>query len=49
MSLMNNNSLYIKFPNPPLFNGDHNKYLTWKQKILNKLLAEDQKYAKMET
>ena len=48
-SLMNDNSLYIKFPDPPLFNGNHNKYLVWKQKTLDKLLAEDWKYVKMRT
>ena len=44
---MNNDSLYIKFPDPLLFNGNCNKYLAWKWKILDKLLAEDQKYVKM--
>ena len=45
----NDNFLYIKFPDLSLFNGDHNKYLMWKQKTLNKLLAENQKYTKMGT
>ena len=45
---INDDLSYIKFPDPPLFNGNHNKYLAWKQKILDKLLAEDQKYVKME-
>ena len=44
---MNNNSSYIKFLNLLLFNSNHNKYLVWKWKTLNKLLAENQKYVKM--
>ena len=47
-SLMNDDSLYIKFPDPLLFNDNCNEYLMWKQKTLNKLLAEDWKYVKME-
>ena len=47
VALANDDSLYIKFPDPPLFNGDHNEYLMWKWKTLNKLLAENWKYAKM--
>ena len=46
-SLMNDDLLYIKFPDLLLFNNDCNKYLVWKWKILNKLLAEDWKYVKM--
>ena len=45
---MNNDLSYIKFLNPSLFNGNHNKYLAWKQKTLNKLLTKNQKYVKME-
>ena len=44
---INNDWSYIKFPDPPLFNDDHNEYLVWKQKTLDKLLAEDWKYVKM--
>ena len=46
-SLTNDDFLYIKFPDPSLFNGDCNKYLVWKQKIFDKLLAKNQKYVKM--
>ena len=45
--LINNNLSYIKFLNLLLFNGNYNEYLVWKWKILDKLLAEDQKYVKM--
>ena len=44
---MNNDLLYIKFPDLLLFNGDCNEYLIWKWKIFDKLLAEDWKYVKM--
>ena len=47
LSLINDDSLYIKFLNSSLFNNNHNKYLIWKQKIFDKLLAENQKYVKM--
>ena len=45
----NDDFLYIKFPDLPLFNNNHNEYLMWKQKTFDKLLTEDQKYAKMGT
>ena len=44
---VNDDSLYIKFPDPPLFNGDCNEYLVWKWKTFDKLLAENWKYVKM--
>ena len=44
---MNDDSSYIKFPDLLLFNGNCNEYLVWKQKTLDKLLAEDWKYVKM--
>ena len=44
---MNDDLSYIKFPDLSLFNGNHNKYLVWKWKTLDKLLAEDWKYVKM--
>ena len=47
LSLMNDDLLYIKFLNLLLFNGNCNKYLMWKWKIFNKLLAENQKYVKI--
>ena len=49
VSSVNDKSLYIKFPDPPLFNDDCNEYLAWKWKTFDKLLAEDWKYAKMGT
>ena len=39
--LINNDLLYIKFPDLLLFNDDCNEYLMWKQKTLDKLLIED--------
>ena len=46
-SLMNDDLSYIKFPDSSLFNSNHNEYLIWKQKIFDKLLAENWKYIKM--
>ena len=43
----NDDFLYIKFPDLPLFNDDCNEYLVWKWKTFDKLLTEDQKYIKM--
>ena len=40
-SLMNDEVLYIKFPDLSLFNNDYNEYLVWKQKTFDKLLVED--------
>ena len=44
---INDDSSYIKFLDPLLFNDDCNEYLVWKWKTLDKLLAENWKYVKM--
>ena len=44
---VNNDFLYIKFPNSLLFNDDCNEYLMWKWKIFDKFLIEDWKYVKI--